>query len=84
MLNIVIAAGMLMGTVLCYALATALIIRLVVLVLPGDRAHPGFWKGVAVMMIVTLITAATHLIEIALWAIVLLMCGEAATFETAF
>jgi hypothetical protein len=36
------------------------------------------------MMIVTLITAATHLIEIALWAIVLLMCGEAATFETAF
>ena len=36
------------------------------------------------MMIVTLITAVTHLIEIALWAIVLLLCGEMATFETAF
>ena len=44
----------------------------------------GFWKSVAVMMIVTLITAVMHLIEIALWAIVFLLCGEIATFETAF
>src|SRR5439155_18484061 len=37
-----------------------------------------------VMMLVTLITALMHLIEIALWAIVFLLCGEMATFETAF
>ena len=29
-------------------------------------------------------TVETHLIEIALWAIALLLCGEMATFETAF
>jgi len=33
---------------------------------------------------VRFITAVTHLIEIALWAIVLLLCGDMRTFETAF
>jgi hypothetical protein len=36
------------------------------------------------MMIVTLITAVAHLIQIALWALVYLLYGEMATFETAF
>jgi hypothetical protein len=53
-------------------------------VLPGDDNDPGFCKGVAVMTIVTLITAVAHLVEIALWAIVLLLCGAPATFEAAF
>jgi hypothetical protein len=83
-LNLVISTGVLMASVLCFALTAALIVQLVVRVLPGDYADPGFWKGVVVMTIVTLITAVTHLIEIALWAIVLLLCGEMATFETAF
>ena len=53
-------------------------------VLSGGHSVPGFWKSVAVMMIVTLITAVAHLIQIALWALVYLLCGEMATFETAF
>jgi hypothetical protein len=36
------------------------------------------------MMLVTLLTATMHLFEIALWAIVLLLCGEMTTFETAY
>jgi hypothetical protein len=83
LLSIVIAAGMLVGTLLCYVLATVLIIHLVARVLPEGRAHPGFCKSVAVMMTVTLITAATHVIVIALWALVLVLCGVAATYETA-
>jgi hypothetical protein len=69
--------------VLCYALATVLIVGMVVRVLPVYHGELGYWRSVGVMMIVTLITAVTHLIEIALWAIVLLLCGEVATFETA-
>jgi len=42
------------------------------------------WKNIAVMMIVTLLTAAGHLIQIALWAITLLMVGEMPTFAKAF
>ena len=83
-LNLVIATGMLVGTLFCYALASALMVRLVARALSGENADPGFWKTVAIMTIVTLITAATHLIEIAFWAMVLLLCGETATFETAF
>jgi hypothetical protein len=83
-LSLVISTGVLAGSVLFYAMAAALIVQLVVRVLPGDTADPGFWKGVAFMTVVTLITAVTHLVEIALWAIVLRVCGEMATFETAF
>ena len=81
---LLIGAGVLLCSVLCYALATPLIVGVVVRVLPGDHGELGFWRSVGIMMIVTLITAVTHLIEIALWAIVLLLCGEMATFETAF
>jgi hypothetical protein len=83
-LALLISAGVLLCSLLCYATTTALIVHLVVRVLPRDHAGLGFWRSVAVMMIVTLITAVTHLIEIALWAIVFLWCGEMATFETAF
>jgi hypothetical protein len=83
-LALLISTGVLLCSLLCYAMATALIVHMVVRVLPGDYAGLGFWRSVAVMMIVTLITAVTHLIEIALWAIVFLLCGEMATFETAF
>ena len=44
----------------------------------------GLWKNVAVMMIVSLTTAAPHLIQIALWAVVFLTVGEVSTFEKAF
>jgi hypothetical protein len=74
-------------TVLCsllsYAGATAFILRTVVSYLPRGRDYLGFWRSVAVMMIITCITAVTHLISIVLWAIVYLLCGELATFETA-
>ena len=43
-----------------------------------------FWKNLAVMLIVSLLTAAAHLIQVALWAVALLMAGEISTFEKAF
>jgi hypothetical protein len=57
-------------------------VHLIVRVLPGSHADLGFWKSVAIMTIVTLITAVTHLIEIALWAMVWLLRGGMATFES--
>ena len=81
---LLISAGVLSCSVLCLAMAVAIIVGLVERVLRGGLGDPGFWKSVAVMMIVTLITAVAHLIQIALWALVYLLCGEMATFETAF
>jgi hypothetical protein len=83
-LALLISTPVLLCSLLCYAMATALIVRLVVRVLPRAHGDLGFWRSVAVMMTVTLITAVTHLFEIALWAIVYLLCGEMTAFETAF
>ena len=83
-LTLLISAGVLSCSVLCYAMAVAIIVGLVERVLGGGLGDPRFWKSVAVMMIVTLITAVAHLIQIALWALAYLLCGEMATFETAF
>jgi hypothetical protein len=81
---LLISAGVLSCSLLCYAMIVAIIVGLVERVLRGGLGDPGFWKSVAVMMIVTLITAVAHLIQIALWALAYLLCGEMATFETAF
>jgi hypothetical protein len=80
---LLIGAVALLLSVLFYGLATALLVRLLVRWTRAGRPASGFWKDVAVMMVVTLITAAAHLTEIALWAVVLLLCGEMATFEKA-
>ena len=83
-LALLIGVGVLLGSLLFYAVATVLIVHLVVPVVPDHHGTLGFFKGVVVMILVTLITAVMHLIEIALWAIVFLLCGEMASFEKAF
>jgi hypothetical protein len=82
-LALLVGAGMLLLGVLFYGMATALIVRLLARWARTGHAAAGFWAHAAVMMAVTLITAAAHLIEIALWAVVLLLCGEVPTFEKA-
>ena len=84
MLALVLGTGVLLGCLLSYGMATALIVHLVVWLVRTGYTGSGFWKNVAVMMIVTFITAAAHLIQIALWAVAFLMIGEISTFEKAF
>ena len=76
--------GTLLVSLLSYGIATALIVHLVVRLIREGYAGLGFWKNIAVMMIVTLLTAAGHLIQIAIWAITLLLVGEMPNFEKAF
>src|SRR5690349_11224871 len=83
-LPLLLGTGVLLGSLLLYAVATDLIVRLFVRLLRRGYAGLGFWKGVAVMMVVTLITAVAHLGPIALWAVALLACGEIASFDKAF
>jgi hypothetical protein len=83
-LALLVGTGVLLCSLLCYAVATAVIVHIVVRVLPEDSGELGFFRGVAIMMLITLITAAMHLFEIALWAIAFLLCGEMTSFEKAF
>jgi hypothetical protein len=84
LLALLIGGGTLLLSVLFYGMATALIVRLLRRLTRAGHPAPGFWKDVTVMMAVTLITAAAHLTVIALWTVVLLLCGAISTFETAF
>jgi hypothetical protein len=64
--------------------AVTLILRLVEGLIRSGYAARRFWSNVAVMVVVTLITAAAHLVQIALWALAFLLCGQVADFEKAF
>jgi hypothetical protein len=83
-LALLIGIGVLLGSLLSYGMATGLIVHIVVRLIRTGYTGLGFWKNVAVMMIVSLVTGAAHLTQIALWAVALLMCGEISTFEKAF
>src|ERR1700727_996357 len=73
-----------LASLLSYGVATALILNVVVRLVHRGGAADGFLRNVAVMTIVTLITATSHLLQIALWAVVFLGLGQMANFEEAF
>jgi hypothetical protein len=81
---LLVGLGTLLASLLTYGMSTALIVHLVVRLIRKGYAGLGFWKNIAVMMIVSLVTATAHLLQIALWAVALLMVGEISTFEKAF
>jgi Ion channel len=83
-LPLVVATVLLFGGLLAYGMAMHLIVRVMVRVIRSGSSALGFWKSTAVMTIVMLITAAAHLLQIALWAAAFLVCGQVSTVETAF
>src|SRR5580658_7191148 len=83
-LALLLGIGLLLGSLLPYAMATGLVVHLVVRLLRRGYTGLEYWKNVAIMMIVSLVTAAAHLIPIAMWAVAFLMIGEIPTFEKAF
>src|SRR5262249_43084152 len=83
-LALLVGIGTLLVSLLTYGMATALIVQLVVRLIRKGYAGLVFWKNTAVMMIVSLVTATAHLLQIALWAVALLVVGEISTFEKAF
>lgn len=80
-LSLLLGAGVFLVSLVCFAMTTTLIVNLA---LRSIRTALGFWKSVAIMMIVSLVTAVAHLIQIALWAVVFLICGEVVGFNQAF
>jgi Ion channel len=83
-LPLMVATVLLFSSLLAYATAMHLIVRVMVKVIRSGSSAPGFWKSTAVMAIVTAIMSATHLAQISLWALAFLLCGQVSTLETAF
>jgi hypothetical protein len=79
--SLLVAAAVFLVGLVCYAMTTTLIVNLAMRLI---RTALGFWKSVAVMMVVSMVTTAAHLIQIALWAVAYLICGELVSFKEAF
>ena len=71
-------------TILVHAIAFAAIVRFVRLEYHLGRAGAQFWIDVAIIAGVTLLAFVAHLVEIAIWAVVLEFCGEFTRLATAF
>ena len=83
-LPFLVATALFLSCLLACGTAMQLIVRVMVRVIRNGSSALGFWKGIAVMAIVTMITAVAHLTQIAFWAVAFLLCGQASTLEAAF
>ena len=81
---LLVGAALLVGCLTFQALATAAVLRVAVRAFRSGYAGGGYWRHVVIVMAVTLIAAAGHLAQIALWAGAFVGCGEFQDFGTAF
>lgn len=72
------------GTIVIHALALSAIIQFVRRERRLGRAGVKFWRDVAIVIGAALLALSAHLLEIALWALVFVMCGEFLKFGSAF
>ena len=84
LLNLAFGAALLLSSLLSYGVAMALILHLTAALVRRGYRGRSFWRNVALMMIVTLIMAAAHVTQIALWALALMLSGQVAEFDRAF
>ena len=72
--SLLVGTGVFLVSVVCYAMTTTLVVNLGLHLI---RTGLGFWTSVPIMMTVSLVTAAAHLV-------VYLICGEIVSFPRAF
>jgi hypothetical protein len=81
---LLLGTGLLLASFLSFAVAIALVVRLMSRMIRTGYSGESFWKNVAIMIVITVVMTAAHLVEIALWAAAFRASGEISTFETAF
>jgi len=81
---LLLGTGLLLASLLSFAVAIAIVVSLMSRVIRTGYSGESFWKNVAIMIVITLVMAAMHLMEIALWATAFRASGEISTFENAF
>jgi hypothetical protein len=70
-------------TILIHALAVNATVNFVRHEVRVGRAGARFWTDVAIVVATIVFALAAHLVEIAVWALLFVVCGEFPTFATA-
>jgi hypothetical protein len=81
---LLVGTGLLLASLLSFAVAIALVVSLMSQVIRTGYSGESIWKNVAIMIVITLAMAVTHLMEIVLWASAFWASSEISTFESAF
>jgi Ion channel len=84
LLPLMAGTALLLVSLISFGTATSFLVHVVVKLIQAGYTGRRAWKNVVVMTTVTLITAAAHLTQIALWAVAFLLCGQISVFEEAF
>jgi hypothetical protein len=82
--SLLVGIPVLVATLTVQATATMINVRFVSTLVRRGFAGRHFWLDVAIMMVILLITLASILAQVAIWATSLIACGEFGDFNTAF
>ena len=81
---LLLGTGLLLASLLSFTVAIALVVSVMSRVIRSGYSGESFWRNVAIMIVITLVMAAAHLVEIVLWATAFRASSDISTFEKAF
>ena len=84
LLPLAVGAGVVVGTIIIHALALAATVNFVRRERTLGRAGASFWADVSIVAVTMSFVLVAHLVEIALWAVLFIICGEFHEFGPAF
>src|SRR5437868_4638254 len=80
---LIVALPTSLGSILIHGVAVMAIVHFVSHQRRLGRAGVGFWQDVTIVSIATLLALLAHLVEIAVWAVVFVLCGQFPHFSAA-
>jgi hypothetical protein len=84
LIPLAVGAGVVVCTVFIHALPLSATVKFVRRERRLGRAGASFWRDSAIVVLAILFMLSAHLIEIALWAVIFILCGEFPQFGTAY
>jgi Ion channel len=81
---LVVGASALAATIVIHALAVAATVHFLRRERRAGHAGAGFWTDVAIVVVVISFALGAHLLDIGLWAVLFMVCGEFPAFGTAY
>lgn len=84
LIPLAVAAGAVVCTLFIHALPLSATVDIVRRERKLGRAGASFWSDFAIVLLAMLFTLVAHLIEIAFWAVLFVICGEFPELGTAY
>jgi len=81
---LVVGLGAILCTIFIHALAGKATVDFVRRETKLGQAGTGFWRDVSIVMLAMVLALVAHLLEMALWAALFVICGEFTEFGIAF